>query len=63
MIKFVEDRISEYKPHDNFAIDIASTHDGEYYIIECGCLNSVGFYKSDIKEYVKSISEYIQEKI
>jgi hypothetical protein len=28
--------------------DICSVHDGEYYIIECGCLNSVGFTVPDI---------------
>lgn len=59
MLDFVEARVSEYKPHDNFAIDIASTHDGTYYIIECGCLNSVGFYHCDIPKLVKSITEYM----
>lgn len=63
MIEFVEKRISEYKPHDNFAIDIASTHDGTYFVLECGCINSVGFYASDIKNYVKTVSEYISKKI
>ena len=62
MLTFVEDRIADYKPHDSFAMDIASTQDGTYYIIECGCLNSVGFYHADIKEIVKSISEWKQLK-
>lgn len=57
MLKFVEDRIREYQPHSNFAIDIASTHDGTYYIIECGCLNSVGFYHADISKIVEKVSE------
>lgn len=61
MLDFANDRIKEYQPHDNFAIDIASTHDGTYYIIECGCLNSVGFYKCDIGKLVKSITKYMQE--
>lgn len=59
MIKFVEDRIAEYKPHDNFAIDIASTKDGTYYIIECGCLNSVGFYHADISKIVSAVTDYM----
>jgi hypothetical protein len=61
MLDFVEARLSEYKPHDNFAIDIASTHDGEYYIIECGCLNSVGFYHSDIDKIVEAVTKYMKK--
>lgn len=56
MLNFTNDRIKEYQPHRNFAIDIASTHDGEYYIIECGCLNSVGFYSCDIKKLISEIT-------
>lgn len=62
MLEFVRARISEYQPHDLFAIDIASTHDGTYYIIECGCLNSVGFYKSDISKIITKITEYAIKK-
>lgn len=62
MITFVEERCKEYMPHETFAMDIASTHDGTYYIIECGCLNSVGFYSSDIKKIVKSVTEWIEKK-
>lgn len=61
MLEFTRERIKEYRPHDNFAIDIASTHDGTYYIIECGCLNSVGFYKCDINKLVKSMTKYMQK--
>jgi hypothetical protein len=60
MITFAEERIKEYTPHDNFAMDICSVHDGTYYIIECGCLNSVGFYHADIKEIVKAITEWMK---
>ncbi len=62
MLEFVKARISEYQPHDNYAIDIASTHDGTYYIIECGCLNSVGFYKSNISNIITKITEYAINK-
>lgn len=68
MIQFVEDRIKEYKPHDIFAIDIAEvkdadTGDMEYYIIECGCMNSVGFYHSDIQKYVEAVTEYAKNNV
>jgi hypothetical protein len=65
MIKFVEDRCKEYQPHDVFAMDIAETrHDDgtlRYYIIECGCMNSVGFYHADINKYVEKITEWIEK--
>lgn len=61
MIAFVEERCKEYQPHAVFAMDIAKcsgTH--EYYIIECGCMNSVGFYSADIFKYVKALSNYVE---
>lgn len=61
MIQFVKDRMAEYRPHDIFAMDVALCGD-EYYIIECGCMNSVGFYAASIPDIVKAISEYISEK-
>jgi hypothetical protein len=64
MIKFVEDRCKEYQPHDIFAMDIAETrHDDgtmHYYIIECGCMNSVGFYHCDIDKYVEKLTEWVE---
>lgn len=59
MLTFAKERIKEYKPHDNFAMDICSTHDGTYYIIECGCLNSVGFYHADISKIVKAVTKWM----
>lgn len=61
MLDFARARISEYRPHDNFAMDIASDHDGTYYILECGCLNSVGFYHCDINKLMKSIIEWMKK--
>lgn len=58
MIKFVEDRCREYMPHKIFAMDIALCGD-KYYIIECGCLNSVGFYDADISAIVRSVTEFV----
>jgi hypothetical protein len=63
MLTFVEERCKEYMPHENFAMDIAEvTHDDGnkyFYIIECGCLNSVGFYSADIKKLIKAITESV----
>jgi hypothetical protein len=66
MLQFVRDRMKEYQPHDVFAMDIASTkHDDgtmHYYIIECGCMNSVGFYHADIKKYVEGVTNYMLDR-
>jgi len=63
MLDYVEARCREYQPHDVFAIDIAKcSGDHEYYIIECGCMNSIGFYACDIHKYVKALSEYVKAK-
>lgn len=58
MIQFVEARCREYTPHSIFAMDIALCGD-QYYIIECGCLNSVGFYDADVAALVKAVSECV----
>lgn len=58
MIQFVEDRCKEYMPHKIFAMDIALCG-GDYYIIECGCLNSVGLYHSDIEKMIGEVTKYL----
>jgi len=64
VIHFAEERAKEYQPHDVFAMDIALVNDDgvpTYFIIECGCANSVGFYLCDINKYVKSLSDFIEK--
>jgi len=59
VIKFAESRCSEYTPHDVFVMDIGLCGD-EHYIIECGCMNAAGFYKANVQEIVKSVTEYLK---
>ena len=64
MLAFVEARCQEYQPHAVFAMDIAKcSGEEEYYIIECGCMNSVGFYAADIKKYVEALSAYVNRQV
>lgn len=56
MLDFVHARCEEYVPHRIFVMDIALCGNS-YYIIECGCLNSAGFYVSDVDEIVKVVSQ------
>jgi hypothetical protein len=58
MIKFVEDRCKEYTPHAIFAMDIALCN-GEYFIIECGCMNSVGLYHCDKDKLINAINDFV----
>ncbi|WP_372365684.1 ATP-grasp domain-containing protein [Candidatus Uabimicrobium sp. HlEnr_7] len=59
VIDFIEKRCEEYMPHKLFALDIALCGD-EYFIIECNCLNSIGFYGADIFTIVKSITKFVE---
>lgn len=61
VIELCEKACSVFTPHDIFAMDIAETG-GEYYILECGCVNSVGFYDMDIENIVLSIQNYMENK-
>jgi hypothetical protein len=64
MLEFTRDMIDIYRPDQAFAIDIAEVNDdGEkkFFIIETGCINSVGFYKANIFDYVKNISELVNK--
>ena len=62
VIDLCEKACSIFTPHDVFAMDIAETG-GEYYILECGCFNSVGFYDIDMEKVILAIDEYFQNII
>lgn len=62
VIEFAEQRCLEYTPHDVFVMDICETGDN-YYIVECGCLNSAGFYQADIGAIVSSVTEYFSKYV
>ena len=55
---FAEARCREYMPHDIFVMDIGLCG-GELYIIECGCMNSAGFYAADIGAVVAEVTKWI----
>ena len=61
VIELCEMACEIFTPHDIFAMDIAETG-GEYYILECGCANSVGFYEIDMEKVILAIQDYMNEK-
>lgn len=59
VIEFAEARCQEYTPHDIFVMDICLCT-GELFILECGCMNSAGFYAADVYGIVKSVTDYYE---
>ena len=47
-----------YVPHDIFVMDICRCGE-DYYIVECGCLNSAGFYSADVRAIVTAVSDFM----
>ena len=60
VVDFAETRCKEYSPHNVFVMDIGLCGDS-LYIIECGCINSAGFYNAEIDKIVKSVTEYFNQ--
>lgn len=58
VVNFVETLCKTWTPSDVFCMDVCECGD-ELYVVECGCFNSCGFYKSDIENIIVDISNYI----
>ena len=58
VVDFVERMCEIWMPAPIFVMDIGESA-GNLYIVECGCFNSAGFYKSDVEKIVVDISEFI----
>jgi hypothetical protein len=57
VIDFAKEMINIYKIADCFVMDIALTDNG-CKIVECGCINACGFYKSDLIKLLISIENF-----
>jgi hypothetical protein len=57
VIKFAEQRCTEYTPATVFVMDVCLCGD-EYFIVECGCMNGAGFYAANIGDIVSAVTEY-----
>lgn len=51
---FVQNMIDEYMIAESFVMDVCHTNDG-LKIVECGCINSCGFYDIDLSKLLQSI--------
>jgi len=53
---FCKKMVNLFELNDAFVMDLALTENG-YKIIECGCINSAGFYRADMQKLLISIEE------
>lgn len=54
--EYVEMINSLFQPHEAYCIDIAELDTGELKVIEYNCINTCGFYYTDIYKYVLSLT-------
>jgi len=56
VLPYAQKMVDKWQPDRAFVIDVASTDEG-YKVIEYNCMNSCGFYKSDVGKIVNAIEE------
>jgi hypothetical protein len=55
-IFFVKRMIDLYQLADAFVMDVCLTETG-WKIVECGCINCAGFYKSDVQKIINAVEQ------
>jgi len=55
-ITFAKEMVDLYQLAEAFVIDICLAND-KWYVVECGCINSAGFYEADMQRLVIAIEE------
>jgi hypothetical protein len=48
-INFVNEMLTLFQPQPSFVIDVCLSEQGPK-IVECGCINSAGFYSADMNK-------------
>jgi len=56
IFRFAEQRAADWSPASAFVMDVARTPGGPR-IVEAGCLNAAGYYKSDMAKVVMALEE------
>lgn len=54
-LEFCKEMIKIYELADAFVMDICELKTGNYKIIECGCINSAGFYQANMPKLIEAI--------
>jgi hypothetical protein len=53
-LEFAQSMVDIFQLAEAFVIDVCLT-DGDWKIVECGCINCAGFYKSDIQKMIMAV--------
>ena len=53
---FAEDLAKLWSPAEVFTLDICYSGD-DYWVLEAGCVNSAGFYGSNLKDFVQAVGK------
>ena len=59
--EFVNKMLDIFQLNDCFTMDICLTN-GEYKIVECGCISSAGFYRADMQKLLMALEDAFNEK-
>jgi len=59
--EFAQKMVDKYQLADSFVIDVC-LHNDEWKIVECGCINCAGFYKSDIQKMIMEVDNFFNIK-
>lgn len=59
MVEFCNKAIAIYCPDKAFAFDVCQLDNGDFKIIEFGCIHNCGFYKADVKKVIDLIIKKI----
>lgn len=54
--EFVNEMIKIFEINETFTMDICLTN-GEYKIVECGCISSAGFYRADMQKLLIALED------
>ena len=55
--EFAQSMVDKFQLAEAFVIDVCLTENG-WKVVECGCINCAGFYKSDLHKMIMSVEDY-----
>jgi hypothetical protein len=55
--EFAQSMVDKFQLAEAFVIDVCLTDSG-WKVVECGCLNCAGFYKSDLQKMIIALEDY-----
>jgi hypothetical protein len=55
--EFAQSMVDKFQLAEAFVIDVCLTDSG-WKVVECGCINCAGFYKSDLQKMIESVDDY-----